>query len=122
MAEDGAITRLRLVSNAAASAMVQGNFARTLQEWTGAWDHLSTRTLKVTRWFRGRQSGEFPTQSASFGAPWPTRSQAIRGGEWRGFQQEIRRTMREATETRLPWEAYSGHGSSMSGPPRSVRA
>lgn len=32
------------------------------------------------------------------------------------FQQAIH-DMREATETRLPWEAYAGQGSSMSGPP-----
>jgi len=33
-----------------------------------------------------------------------------------GYQQALH-DMREATAMRLPWEAYSGYGSSMSGPP-----
>jgi hypothetical protein len=31
--------------------------------------------------------------------------------------QQATKDMREATETRLPWEAYAGQGSYMSGPP-----
>ena len=83
---------------------------RELQErWRGIFDQ------EGARWFQAGKKWELAREPESSFSSWHASPKPL-GEAVKDFQQAIS-DMREATETRLPWEAYSGHGSSMSGPP-----
>jgi hypothetical protein len=96
-------------------------------------DFLAAQQHEITRAFRelhDRWRGIFDQEGARWsqaGQEW----QLARGQDgqlsWDGYPKTFEETvkdfqqalhdMREATDMRLPWEAYSGYGSYMSGPP-----
>jgi hypothetical protein len=83
---------------------------RELQErWRGIFDQ------EGARWFQAGKKWEFAREPGSSFSSWQASPKPLEEAV-KEYQHALG-AMREATETRLPWQAYGGHGSYMSGPP-----
>jgi hypothetical protein len=83
-------------------------FQELRQRWNGIFDREALRWNEVFHTWQLGTGHEAHLGWHASPKPW---EEAVQDA------QHALRDMREATETRLPWEAYSGQGSALSGPP-----
>src|SRR5215510_6740325 len=84
-------------------------FRELQQRWSGIFDQEALRWHWAGKAYEYRQEpGAWTGHHAVVEKPLPEKVQDM---------QQALVDMREATDTRLPWEAYAGQGSHMSGPP-----
>jgi hypothetical protein len=83
-------------------------FNELRDRWRGIWDQEGLRWNAAVNHYQYAMN-----QEGRWTHEWISKPAAARV---EGMKQAVE-GMREATDTRLPWEAYSGYGSYMSGPP-----
>src|SRR5262245_11453056 len=83
-------------------------FQELQRRWSGIWDQEGLRWNAAVNHHQQRRISEWQSTY-----DWVSKPAAAR---IEGMKQAIE-GMRQANDTRLPWEAYTGYGSWMSGPP-----
>jgi hypothetical protein len=94
-------------------ARQQHDITRTFQELAQRWRGIFAQ--EGARWFQVGQTWTLTTEQGSIFSAWHPSPKPLE--ETVSDFQHALRDMRDATDTRLAWEAYSGHGTFMSGPP-----